>query len=462
MSTTLDFLGGAGTVTGSRFLINQGDRHVLVDCGLFQGLRDLRLRNWEPFPINPAELAAVVITHAHLDHSGYLPVLGRAGFAGPVYATAGTQALAGIVLRDSAHLLIEDAEHAKARGYSRHRNPKPLYDDNDVSSVLRQFQPVPFDSPIDVGDLATVTLRRAGHILGSATAVVHLRGSGRTVLFSGDLGRPAHPLLRPPAPPTAADVVVVESTYGNRKHEPADGHRMLADAVTRTVRRGGSVIIPAFAVDRTEVILMALRELRQSGAIPDVPIYVDSPMALASLAIYRAALRDGDPEVRPDVMAIADPFDAGDVREIRTAEASKQLNDPPYPCIIISASGMVSGGRILHHLKGLLPRSENAVVLAGYQAIGTRGRQLLDGATTIKIHGRYLPVRAEVVDVPTFSVHADAAEVIAWLAQAPRPPQVCYVVHGEPDAAEALRDRIHQQLGWTAVAPQLGERVRLD
>ena len=462
MAATLDFLGGTGTVTGSRFLVTESGRHVLVDCGLFQGLRDLRLRNWEPLPTNPAEIAAVVITHAHLDHTGYLPVLGRAGFTGPVYATAGTEALAGIVLRDSAHLLMEDAEHAKTRGYSRHRNPKPLYDDDDVRAVLRQFRSVPFDLPIEVGDMATVTLRRAGHILGSATATVQLGRSGRTVLFSGDLGRPTHPLLRPPEPPAAADVVVVESTYGNRRHEQTDGHQRLADAVTRTVRRGGSVVIPAFAVDRTEVILMALRDLRRANAIPDVPIYVDSPMALASLATYRAALRDRDPELRPDVVARPDVFDAGDVHEVSTADASKELNRPPYPCIIISASGMVSGGRILHHLNGLLPHSENTVVLAGYQAIGTRGRQLIDGATTIKIHGRYVPVRAEVVDVPMFSVHADAAEIVAWLAQAPEQPQVCYVVHGEPDAAEALRNRIHQQLGWTAVVPSLGERVRLD
>jgi metallo-beta-lactamase family protein len=340
MAATLDFLGGVRTVTGSRFLITAAGQQLLVDCGLFQGLRELRNRNWEPLPADPAGFAAVVISHAHLDHSGYLPVLARDGFAGPVYATAGTESLAGIVLRDSAHLLAEDTEHARTRGYSRHHDPKPLYDDSDVDAALRLFRPVPFDSPVDIGAVGTVSLRRAGHILGSAGVRVHLSDSGRTVLFSGDLGRPEHPLLRPPEPPPAADVVVVESTYGNRGHDRADVRQVLIDAITRTIRRGGSVVIPAFAVDRTEIILMTLRQLRQAGAIPDVPIYVDSPMALASLAIYRAALRDGDPELRPDVALEPDPFDAGNVEEVRTVAASKELNDPRYPCIIISASGM--------------------------------------------------------------------------------------------------------------------------
>lgn len=462
MATTLDFLGGVRTVTGSRFVISESGRHVMVDCGLFQGLRELRERNWEPLAVDPADIDAAVVTHAHLDHSGYLPVLARDGFTGPVYATAGTSDLAAIVLRDSAHLLMEDTEHARARGYSRHRDPRPLYDDGDVDAALRLFRRVPFGASVELGDVATAVLHPAGHILGSSTASLRLRSSGRTVLFSGDLGRPSHPLLRPPEPPGAADVVVVESTYGNRRHEHTDGSRLFADVVNRTIRRGGSVVVPAFAVDRTEVILIALRQLREAGAIPDVPIYVDSPMALASLATYRAALRTGSSELRADLAATPDPFDAGNVHEVRTAEASKELNDPRYPCIIISASGMVSGGRILHHLNGLLPRAENTVVLAGYQAIGTRGRQLQDGATTVKIHGRYVPVRAEIADVPVFSVHADAAEIVAWLAHAPRPPQVCYVVHGEPDAAEALRERIHRELGWNAVVPELGERVRLD
>jgi metallo-beta-lactamase family protein len=458
---TLDFLGAVGTVTGSRFLLTEQGQRVLVDCGLFQGLRELRERNWDPLPIDPSAIASAIVTHAHLDHSGYLPVLARDGFTGRVHLTENTGKLAEIVLRDSAHLLVEDTEHARKHGYSRHREPRPLYDDGDVTAALRLRKVVPYDAAVAVADGVEVTLRRAGHILGSASAELRLARSGRTIVFSGDLGRPAHPFLLPPRPPSAADVIVVESTYGDRAHDDMDAAAQLADVVKRTIRRGGSVVIPAFAVDRTEVILLTLRALRTAGEIPDVPIYVDSPMALASLAVYREALRDRDPEVRPDIAAEPDPFDPGNLHEVRGVEESKRLNDPRWPCIIVSASGMVSGGRVLHHLAGLLPRSQNTVVLAGYQAIGTRGRQLADGAPSIKIHGTYVPVRAEVADVPGFSVHADAGEIVGWLGQAPAPPEVCYVVHGEPHAAAALQRRIRSELGWNAVVPQFAERVRV-
>ena len=461
MGATLDFLGGTGTVTGSRFMIGVGAERLLVDCGLFQGLRELRTRNWDAFPVAPNSIGTVVITHAHLDHSGYLPALVRDGYGGPVHLTSATAALAKIVLRDSAHLLMEDTEHATRHGYSKHSKPKPLYMDADVDASTRLFQPVTYDAATNVVADAVVTLRPAGHILGSASATVQLP-TGRTVLFSGDVGRPSHPLLRPPAPPAAADVIVVESTYGNREHSAGNGDELLAETIVRTVKRGGSVVIPAFAVDRTEVILLALRRLRAANRIPDVPIYVDSPMALEALRVYRQAVRDKDPQLRPDVVEDGDPFDVANLHELRTVEESKTLNDPRFPSIIISASGMVSGGRVLHHLVGLLPRAENTVILAGYQSVGTRGRDLQDGADAIKIHGRYVPVRAEIVDVPAFSVHADASEVVAWLRQAPKAPQTCYVVHGEPAAATALRDRIRRELGWITVVPRLGERVLLD
>jgi metallo-beta-lactamase family protein len=461
MSASLDFLGGTGTVTGSRFLISMGDDRLLVDCGLFQGLRELRTRNWEPFPVAPASIGATVVTHAHLDHSGYLPALVRDGFAGPIHLTPGTGALAAIVLRDSAHLLMEDTEHAKRHGYSKHSQPRPLYTDADVDDARALFNPVRYDVETALPGSATVTLRPAGHILGSSNATVRLP-SGRAVLFSGDVGRPSHPLLRAPGPPSAANVIVVESTYGDRRHADNEGDELLAAAVSRTVKRGGSVVIPAFAVDRTEVILLALRRLRDANRIPDVPIYVDSPMALEALRIYRQAIRERDPQLRSEVVADGDPFDITNLHELRSVEESKSMNDPRWPSIIVSASGMVSGGRVLHHLAGLLPRQENSVILAGYQAIGTRGRDLLDGAPSIKIHGRYVPVRAEIIDVPTFSVHADASEIVAWLKQAPEAPETCYIVHGEPRAASALRDRIHRELGWLAVVPSLGERVSLD
>lgn len=462
MAATLDFLGGVGTVTGSRFLVGTASSRLLVDCGLFQGLRDLRRRNWEPFPVDPAGIDSVVLSHAHLDHCGYLPAFCRDGFTGPVFATSGTADLAAVVLRDSAHLLDEDARHAKDHGYSKHRPPRPLYTDADVDTALRLVTQTAFDMDTAVTHDIRARFAPAGHILGSSTVLVRLPDVGRTVLFSGDLGRPAHPLLVPPGPPAAADVVVVESTYGDRRHAPDDGGALLAQAINRAVRRGGSVVIPAFAVDRTEVILLALRRLRADGAIPDLPIYVDSPMALTALRIYRDAIRSHSPEVRGDLPAGDDLFDPGNLHEATTVAQSAALNAPRWPCIIVSASGMVSGGRVLHHLAGLLPDENNTVVLAGYQAVGTRGRDLLDGATAIKIHGRYVPVRAEIVDVPAFSVHADAGEVVAWLGTMPARPDVCYVVHGEPVAAQALRSRIQQELGWTVVVPRLGERVRLD
>ena len=462
MAATLDFLGGARTVTGSRFLVDADGSRVLVDCGLFQGLRELRRRNWETFPVEPGSLDTVLVSHAHLDHSGYLPALTREGFAGPIYATAGTAALAAIVLRDSAHLLQEDAEHASTHGYSKHRDPRPLYTDGDVDKTLALVRTLAFDADVVVADGVVARLRPAGHILGSATVRLHLAQSGRTLLFSGDLGRPAHPLLAPPAAPEHADVVVIESTYGNRRHADDDGDHLLGEVVARTVRRGGSVVIPAFAVDRTEVILMALARLRESGAIPEVPIYVDSPMALAALRVYRHAIRERSAEIRADLPADHDLFDPGNLHEVRTVSESTGLNEPRWPCVIVSASGMVSGGRVLHHLVGMLPDAANTVVLAGYQAEGTRGRDLLEGAPTVKIHGRYVPVRAEIVDVPTFSVHADAGELVAWLGAMPTAPEVSYIVHGEPDAAFALQSRLRHELGWNAVVPRLGERVRLD
>ncbi|HET6818651.1 MAG TPA: MBL fold metallo-hydrolase [Mycobacteriales bacterium] len=459
MPAGLDFLGGAGTVTGSKFLVTAGGTQVLVDCGLFQGLRELRRRNWDPFPRPPGDIDAAVISHAHLDHSGYLPALVRDGFSGPIYLSSGTAALADIVLTDSAHLLAEDAEHARVHGYSKHDPPLPLYTDADVDAAVALFRPVAFGASVTVGPDLAAELQPAGHILGSASVLL-TPADGPRVLFSGDLGRNRHPLLRPPPPPPEADTIVVESTYGNRQHDRDEDHDRLADAIRRTVARGGSVVIPAFAVDRTEVILMSLRELRRADAIPDIPIYVDSPMALAALRVYREAIRRHDPELRDDLPAV-DPFDPGNVHELRTAAESKTINNPRWPCLIISASGMATGGRVLQHLESLMPEARNTVVLAGYQAVGTRGRDLLDGARSVKLHGRNVPVRAEIVNVPFFSVHADAGEIVDWLRRAPRPPSSCYVVHGEPEAADAMAGRIRGELGWSVTVASLGQHVRL-
>ena len=455
LHASLTFLGAVDTVTGSRFLLQAGDTRVLVDAGLYQGLSAHRRRNWEQFPVDPASIDHVVLTHAHLDHTGYLPRLVREGFTGTVTCTRGTAELAEIVLRDSAHLQQEDARWANTAGFSKHSPALPLYDDRDVGRALELLAPVELGATVGLAPGVGVTLSSAGHILGSASAQV--RAGESSVVFSGDLGRPAHPLLLPPADPPAADTLVVESTYGDRAHPEPDPD-VLADAICRTIDRGGSLLLPAFAVDRTELVLLELRRLMGAGRIPEVPIFVDSPMALAALEVYRRAAARGSAELRPEARALMADLDAG-VHAVHDAEGSMRLNRPGKPSLVISASGMASGGRVLHHLAHQLPERRNTIVFTGYQAAGTRGRQLAEGARQVKIHGRYVPVRAEVVSVPDFSVHADAQETVEWLARAPRPPRTVYVVHGEPDAAAALASRISSELGWTAVVPSYRERV---
>jgi metallo-beta-lactamase family protein len=459
----MTFLGAAGTVTGSRFLIDTPEARVLVDAGMFQGLKPLRLRNWEPFPVPPSSIDAVVITHAHVDHVGYLPALVRDGFRGAVHTTTGTAALAGIVLPDAGHLQEEDAAYANRKGFSKHRPALPLYTEEDARWSLRLFSPQPFGDEVEIAPGVHLTLRPAGHILGSAVATVRLADHrDRRIVFSGDLGRPAHPILQPPAPIGDADIVVVESTYGDRRHDDVGGMERFADAIVRTAKRGGTVLIPAFAVDRTEVILYHLRRLVAEGAIPSLPVYVDSPMALAALRVYRRAIEVAEPEIDPELADLADPFDAGRVTEVRDVMDSMALAEVRGPIIIVSASGMASGGRVVHHLARLAPGHRNSVVLVGFQAPGTRGRLLADGARQIKMLGRYVPVRAEVVDIEAFSIHADQAELLAWLDTASAPPDTTYVVHGEREPAETLRDLIDDRDGWVAVVPRHGERVRLD
>lgn len=455
----LTFLGAAGTVTGSRFLVEHGEHRILVDAGLYQGLRELRRRNWDDFPVPPGSLDTVVLTHAHLDHTGYLPCLVRDGFAGNVVCTPQTAALTRIVLRDSAHLQEEDARYANAAGWSSHNPALPLYTAADAERAFGQMHPLRFNERLPLYEAAELVLRPAGHILGSAFAVLTL--GDQRVVFSGDLGRPHHPLLQPPQPPPAASALVVESTYGDRRH-PAPDPGLLADAVTRTIRRGGVVLVPAFAVDRTELVLLELLRLRDGGSIPHVPIYVDSPMALDALEVYRAALEEGSVDLLPDRASALSRLGQLDVHQVRDVGGSERLNRPHSPCIVISASGMATGGRVVHHLAHQLPDSRNCVVLTGYQAQDTRGRQLLEGATHLKMHGRYVQVRAEVVDVPDFSVHADADELLAWVASAEEPPRTVYIVHGEAAGSAALARRIEHDLGLCAVVPRLGERVRLD
>jgi len=459
----LTFLGAAGTVTGSKFLVETRRARLLVDCGLFQGLKALRLRNWEHVPVDVTTLDAVVLTHAHIDHVGYLPVLTRAGFTGPIHATPGTTQLAGIVLPDSGHLQEEEASYANRKGFSKHHPALPLYTEDDARSALRRFRVHEYSDEFEAAPGVFVTFRPAGHILGSSTVTLRLADHGdRTVVFSGDLGRPHHPVLRPPAPIGAADVVVMESTYGNRLHDDAGAVERFRDAVVRTVARGGTVLIPAFAVDRTEVVLYHLRRLVLAGEIPAVPVYVDSPMALRALTTYREAVDRRDPEIQAGLGADGDPFDAGQVTEIHDAQQSMDLAALRTPAIIVSAAGMATGGRVVHHLARLLPDHRNTVVLVGYQSPGTRGRQLADGAPAVKMLGRHVRVRADVVDLGAFSIHADQAELVGWLDTAERPPDTVYLVHGEPESAQALADLVNERDEWLAVVARDGEQVRLD
>lgn len=434
----------------------------MVEAGLFQGLKELRLKNWDPLQVDPATISAVVLTHAHLDHCGYLPKLVQQGFRGKVHATEYTAKLAEVILLDSARIQTEDAKWAAKKGFSKHNPPKPLYDENDVVKTLKQVQPDKFDTRTEIAKETFVTFRASGHILGAA--VVEIEFFGKRLLFSGDLGRDHHPLLVNPTSFSSGnfDAVITESTYGDREHVAPTTD--FENAINKTVADGGSVLIPAFAVDRTEVILMRLRELVEQGKIPRVPIYVDSPMALKALDFYREAIQSESAEIRDDVVAKwkdSDPFDPGTLVELRTVEESKTVNNPTQSCIIISASGMATGGRVVHHLRQMLPNPKHLVLLVGYQSVGTRGRALIDGAKEVKMHGEYVPVRARVEQLGEFSVHADSNELLAWLKTASIAPNQVFVVHGEAGVAESFSEQIHAKLGWKSVAPKDGESYPL-
>jgi metallo-beta-lactamase family protein len=455
---TLQFVGAARTVTGSKTLLDTPDGRVLVDCGLFQGRKELRQANWADFPVPPESIDAVVLTHAHIDHCGYLPRLARLGFTGPIWCTAGTAELLRIVLPDSGYLQEEEAEFANRMGFSRHDPAEPLYTSADAIETLDQVEMVEFDEIQPVIPGVDVTWQRAGHILGAAWLRVHLDGVG-DVVFSGDLGRPTHPLLRPPAPIGGADVVVVESTYGDEEHTTGDPEATLADVVRDAASCGGVVIIPAFAVDRTEVVLWHLDQLVSSGEVPDIPVVVDSPMALKALDAYRREVRLGSPEIRAELHG-RELFSSLHLIESRTAEDSKALNGRRGPMVIVSASGMATGGRVVHHLAQRIGDGRNKVVLVGFQAPGTRGDRLRQGATKLKMLGQYHPVRADVVSVP-LSSHADRSELLDWVGTAEHPHAV-FVNHGEEDAALAMAEAVERRFQVPAVAPTPGERVRLD
>lgn len=457
--TIVRFLGAAKTVTGSRFLVDTPRARVLVDCGLFQGEKELRERNWARFPVDPSTIDAVVISHAHLDHAGYLPALVRNGFAGNVWASESTGRLGHVVMADSGRIQEEDAARANRRGYTRHRPALPLYTEHDAVVAATRFRVAHWAERTRIAGGLHVTLGRAGHILGAASILLEFDDGTEPVCFSGDLGRPDHPVLRAPDPPPTAGTVVMESTYGDTEHLDEDGTAALGSVIAGAAERGGSVVIPAFAVDRTEVILVALRNLIRSGAVPALPVFVDSPMARSALGFYVRAVAEGHHEIRPDVAGHPEIFDPGDLTITESVEDSKRINHERPPFVVISASGMATGGRVLHHLKRTLADERSAVALVGYQAVGTRGRLLAEGERSIKIHGEFHPVRCQIASVPAFSVHADRSELVDWLASAPSPPRQVLAVHGDPEAIDGLSSAIGDRLGSRLHAPGQGESV---
>jgi metallo-beta-lactamase family protein len=447
------FLGAAGAVTGSKYLLELGSRRVLVDCGLFQGVKRLRERNWQPLPLEPKALDAVLLTHAHIDHSGYLPVLARAGYRGPVYCTDATRRLLSLMLPDAARLQEEEAEFANRHGFSKHRPARPLYTEADARAALGLLHPVALHSEVAVCAEARASYSRAGHLLGAASIRIESRGEGdrASILFSGDLGRTHDPLMRAPDPPPAADWVVIESTYGDRLHSNIDAETELAGPLDRALARGGVVVVPTFAIGRAQLLLHLIARLRARGAIPDVPVYLNSPMAEDATPLYQ----DYPDEHRLSAAELGAMSRVAHF--VNSVEESKALNTRAGPMIILSASGMATGGRVLHHLKAFAPDGRNLILFTGFQAAGTRGAALLGGADTIKIHGEWVPVRAEVLQLHGSSSHGDYRELVAWLAGSPRAPRRVFVTHGEPAAADALRQHLRRALDVEVTVPEQGE-----
>jgi len=503
---TLTFLGAAGTVTGSKHLLELEGRRILVDCGMFQGLKELRLRNWEPFPVDPASLDAVVLTHAHLDHCGLLPRLVAAGYRGRIFCTPGTKDLCSLVLPDAARLQEEDAREANRRGYTKHSPALPLFTQTDAARALLQLQPVGYDRPVPLWSdhvatrsqpgrdqvataartgreqvasnarpgaerVATVEFINAGHLLGSAYARVRI--ADRTILFGGDLGRYNRPVLPDPSPVAEADILLLESTYGDRLHDPDDNGERLAAIVRDTAQGGGKVIIPSFAIGRVEEVLYWLKRLEDERRIPALPVYVDSPMAIGALQFYAARLNELDAELA----TASDPnsaksraqrgqtpvaaFATSRMVTVASAQQSADLVASRQPAIIIASSGMATGGRVLHHLASTLPNPRNTVLFVGYQAAGTRGRDLTSGVTSIRLLGREVGVAARVERLDSMSAHADASEILRWLGGFSRPPRATYLVHGEPAALDALANRLNAERQWPAHIAAYRERVEL-
>lgn len=455
---TLTFLGAAGTVTGSKYLLELGSQRVLVDCGLFQGLKELRLRNWQPLPIEAARIDAVILTHAHLDHSGFLPRLVAQGFSGRIFCTPGTQDLCSLVLPDSARIQEEDARDANRHRYTKHHPALPLYTSEDAARALSLLQPVGYQRPVPVGPGIEVEFLNAGHLLGSAYARVRL--PDEVILFGGDLGRYDRPILPDPTPVDGADILLVESTYGDREHEPDDGGEKIARVVSETAARGGKLIIPSFAIGRVGEVIYWLKKLEEEQRTPVLPVYVDSPMAAKSLQFYANRIDELDPDLQPAPRAVC-AFCTERMTTVASPQQSKEVVASKTPAIVIAGSGMATGGRVLHHLEATLPDSKNTVLFVGYQAAGTRGRSLVDGASTVRLKGQDIPVRAHIERIDSMSAHADAGEIMRWLSSYSQSPATTYIVHGEPRAAAALGTRIKESLGWRVHVPRHEERVQV-
>ncbi len=459
MASTLTFLGAARTVTGSRYLVEAAGRRVLVDCGMFQGLKELRLRNWADPPVPSASIDAVVLTHAHLDHVGMLPRLVAQGFKGRIFCTPGTQDLCSLVLPDAGRLQEDEAERANRGGYSRHKPARALFTEEQAVATLSRLQPVGYERPIPVGAGLEVEFIPTGHLLGAA--YVRMRrtdGTGGTVLFGGDLGRYNRPILQDPSAGSAADVLLVESTYGDRVHPDDDENDKLAAIINETAAKRGKLIIPAFAIGRVEEVLYAVKKLEDARKVPALPVYLDSPMALEALKFYQRHAGELDDDIavrRGEVCA----FCTARFTPVASAQESRAVVEREGPAIVISSSGMATGGRVLHHLAKGLADPRNTVLFVGFQAAGTRGRQLIEGSHEVKIHGQFVPVLARIDKLNGMSAHADASEIVRWLRTFPKPPSVTYLVHGEPAAQDALKLRLERELAWNVQIPRHGDRV---
>lgn len=442
----ITFLGATNTVTGSKYLLSLDDKNILIDCGLFQGLKELRLRNWKKFPVDAKKIHSIILTHAHLDHSGYIPVLIKNGFTGKIYCSNATKDLCSILLPDSGYLQEEEAKFANKYGYSKHKPALPLYTREEAEESLNQFHSIDFRKQVKFGDQTYMSLIPAGHILGAS--FVQFKHYNDTVLFSGDIGRPHDPIMYPPSVIQAADYLILESTYGNKLHAKIDPLVELSDIITRTVKRGGTIVIPAFAVGRAQHMLYFMYLLRQSKRIPDVPIYLDSPLARDATEIFRkyAELHRLTPELAQKVCDVA--------TYINTKEESQDLDMQEHSKIIISASGMLEGGRVLHHIRVFAPDPKNTIIFTGYQAAGTRGADLAQGKNVIKIFGTEIPVNAEMQVLSNMSAHADYEEILQWLANFNHYPKKVFITHGEPDSAQSLKQKIEEKFKWQCEVPE--------